>query len=76
LRKKNKIKIDIISDNSLIIPDYIINLKNKSKKTLEKIESITKLRNLDKITSKNNKTDNILKNKKFYKKKYKKKKIK
>ena len=30
--KKNKMKIDIISDNSLIIPEYIIDVKNKSKK--------------------------------------------
>jgi len=30
--KKNKMKIDIISDNSLIIPEYIIDIKNKSKK--------------------------------------------
>ena len=29
---KNKIKIDIITDNSLIIPEYIIDIKNKSKK--------------------------------------------
>ena len=29
--KKNKIKIDIISDNTLIIPEYIIDIKNKSK---------------------------------------------
>ena len=33
--KKNKMKIDIISDNNLIIPEYIIDIKNKSKKTLE-----------------------------------------
>ena len=26
---KNKIKIDIITDNSLIIPEYIIDIKNK-----------------------------------------------
>ena len=32
--KKNKMKIDIISDNSLIIPEYIIDIKNKSKKTV------------------------------------------
>ena len=32
--KKNKMKIDIISDNSLIIPEYIIDIKNKSKKQL------------------------------------------
>jgi len=30
--KKNKMKIDIISDNKLIIPEYIIDIKNKSKK--------------------------------------------
>ena len=32
--KKNKMTIDIISDNSLIIPEYIINIQNKSKKLL------------------------------------------
>ena len=74
--KKNKIKIDIVSDNSLVIPEYIINLKNKSKKTLEKIESIIRLKNLN---SKNNHIEKniaIQKKKKFYKKIYKKKKIK
>ena len=45
--KKNKIKIDIISDNSLIIPEYIIDIKNKSKKTIELIEYFEKLKNLD-----------------------------
>jgi len=34
--KKNKIKVEIISDNSLIIPDHKIELHNKSKKVLEK----------------------------------------
>ena len=29
--KKNKMKIDIVSDTKLIIPEYIIDLKNKSK---------------------------------------------
>ena len=33
---KNKIKIDITSDSSLVIPEYIIYLKNKTKKTIEK----------------------------------------
>ncbi|MFL2885231.1 MAG: Rne/Rng family ribonuclease [Candidatus Pelagibacter sp.] len=47
--KKNKIKIDIISDNSLIIPEYIIDIKNKSKKTIELIEYFEKLKNLDDI---------------------------
>ncbi len=74
--KKNKIKIDIISDNSLVIPEYIINLKNKSKKTLEKIESIIRLKNLNGKNSHKEKNIAIQKKKKFYKKIYKKKKIK
>ncbi len=45
--KKNKMKIDIITDNSLIIPEYIIDIKNKSKKTIELIEHFEKLKNLD-----------------------------
>ena len=45
--EKNKIKIDIISDNKLIIPEYIINFKNRSKKTLELIEHFERLKNLD-----------------------------
>ena len=39
-------KIDIITDNSLIIPEYIINIKNKSKKTIELIENFEKLKKL------------------------------
>jgi ribonuclease E len=50
--KKNKMKIDIISDNNLIIPEYIIDIKNKSKKTLELIEYFEKLKNLDDLTKK------------------------
>ena len=72
--KKNKIKIDIISDSSLVIPEYIINLKNKSKKTLEKIESIIKLKNLNDKNNEKEKNINVLKKKKFYKKYIKKKK--
>merc|ERR1711991_999803 len=44
--KKNKLKIDIITDNTLIIPEYIINLKNKSKKTIKLVEHYEKLKNL------------------------------
>ncbi len=75
--KKNKITIDIISDNSLIIPEYIIDVKNKSKKTIELIEYQEKLKNLDtqikeskfiekKSKSKTNKK--TYKKKRFYKK--------
>ena len=72
---KNKIKIDIITDNNLIIPEYIIDLQNKSKKTIEKIEYIEKLKNLEeqkketKIFHKSLKKKPYVK-KKFYKKKF------
>ena len=66
--KKNKMKIDIITDNSLIIPEYIIDLKNKSKKTIELVEHYEKLKNLkqQKIENKISENKNI---KKFVKKK-------
>ncbi len=44
--KKNKLKIDIVVDNKLIIPEYIIDIKNKSKKTIELVEHIEKLKSL------------------------------
>ena len=72
--KKNKMKIDIITDNNLIIPEYIIDLKNKSKKTLELVEHHEKLKNLEKLKSENNIVQ--FKNKKKFKKKtYRKKKF-
>ena len=64
--KKNKMKIDIITDNSLIIPEYIIDIKNKSKKTLELIEYFEKLRNLDQQMKNGNIIE--LKDKKKFKK--------
>tara|TARA_B100001057_G_scaffold143069_1_gene142753 strand:- start:377 stop:1474 length:1098 start_codon:yes stop_codon:yes gene_type:complete len=70
--KKNKMKIDIISDNSLIIPEYIIDIKNKSKKTTELIEYYEKLKNL-KIQTKEDKINEKNSNKKIKKKTYKKK---
>ncbi len=75
--KKNKMTIDIISDNSLIIPEYIIDVKNKSKKTIELIEYHEKLKNLDvqikedKITEKKGKkkiNKKTFKKKRFFKK--------
>ncbi|WP_428080495.1 Rne/Rng family ribonuclease [Candidatus Pelagibacter sp.] len=70
--KKNKMTIDIISDNTLIIPEYIINIQNKSKKTIELVEHYEKLKNLetqnkeDKISQKKE----VKKIKKNYKKKF------
>ena len=73
MKKKNKIKIDIVSENTLIIPEYIIDLKNKSKKTLELVEHYEKLKNLNQ----QKKGGNIIefKDKKFKKKSFKKKKF-
>ena len=71
--KKNKITIDIISDPTLIIPEYIINIQNKSKKIIEVIEYFEKLKNLE---LQDNNSDNIIEkdvNKKFKKKPFKKK---
>ena len=71
--KKNKVTIDIISDNSLIIPEYIIDIKNKSKKTIELIEYYEKLKNLE-LQKKEDKFSEKKTNKKINKKTYKKKK--
>tara|TARA_B100000900_G_scaffold409460_1_gene425437 strand:- start:996 stop:2783 length:1788 start_codon:yes stop_codon:yes gene_type:complete len=71
--KKNKMTIDIISDATLIIPEYKINFQNKSKKVIEVIEYFDKLKNLEQ----QNKEDQIIEkdeDKKFKKKPYRKKK--
>ena len=70
--KKNKMTLDIISDNSLIIPEYIINIKNKSKKTIELVEYYEKLKNLEMQNKENKLIENKV-NKKINKKTYKKK---
>ena len=71
-RTKHKLEFNIISDNILLIPEYKINLLNKNKKIIKKIENIEKIEN-------NFKKPNYIKekfaNKKFvksdkYKKKY------
>ena len=73
--KKNLIKIDIVVDNTLIIPEYIIDLQNKAKKTIEIVEHLEKLKNLEEqkkevkafIDSSKKKT---YKKKPFFKKKF------
>ena len=67
-------KIDIISDNSLIIPEYVIDVKNKTKKTIELIEHYEKLKNLD-LQNLNNNIIELKNTKKFKKKTYRKKKF-
>ena len=70
--KKNKMTIDIVSDPTLIIPEYIINIQNKSKKTIELIEHFEKLKNLE-IQIKEDKIVDKKEAKKFHKKPFKKK---
>ena len=68
--KKNKMKIDIISDSSLIIPEYIIDIKNKSKKTIELIEYFEKLKNLETIVKEKSISKVKIKKKTYRKKKF------
>jgi ribonuclease E len=70
--KKNKMTIDIVSDPTLIIPEYIINVQNKSKKTIELVEHFVKLKNLE-LQIKEDKIIEKKDSKKFNKKPFKKK---
>ena len=72
---KNKIKIDIIADNSLIIPEYIIDLQNNTKKTIETVEYIEKLKNLEEQKKEVKSFDGTIKKKTFKKKPFFKKKF-
>ena len=71
-KKKNKVEINIFSNNSLDCSDYTIEFFSKTNKALEKIEKISVLK---KIVNLKQETKEI-NNKKFKKKKYFKKKIK
>ena len=77
IEKKNKMKIDIITDNKLIIPEYIIDMKNKSMKTIELVEQFEKLKNIElsKYKEKNSEEKDkktFIKKKRYKKKFYKK----
>ncbi|MDA9202594.1 Rne/Rng family ribonuclease [Candidatus Pelagibacter ubique] len=72
--EKNLIKIDIIADNSLIIPEYIIDLQNKTKKTIETVQHIEKLKNLEEQKKEVKSFESTIK-KKTYKKPFFKKKF-
>ena len=71
--EKNLIKIDIIADNSLIIPEYIIDLQNKTKKTIEIMEHLEKLKNLEEQKKEVKHFEGSTKKKPYKKKPYKKK---
>ena len=81
-KKKNKIDIELISDNTLSLSDYIVEFLSKTKKVIEKIEKISQLNKviLDKEQNNNirkkSKKKVIIKKKSYYKKKYFKKKTK
>jgi ribonuclease E len=71
--EKNLIKIDIIADNSLIIPEYVIDLQNKTKKTIETVQHLEKLKNLEEQKKKVKSFEGSNKKKPYKKKPYKKK---
>ena len=72
--EKNKIKIDIIADNSLIIPEYEIKFQNKTKKIIDIIKYIEKLKNLDEQKKTDKDFENTNKKKPFKKRAFYKKK--
>ena len=69
MEKKYKIKINLLGDKLLLVPEYEISLENKSKKVLEKIENKIEIKKI--IIDNKNKPNNIVK---FVKKNFKKKK--
>jgi len=73
--EKNKIKIDIIADNSLIIPEYEIKFQNKTKKIIDVIKYIEKLKNLDEQKKTDKDFENTNKKKPFKKRAFYKKKV-
>ena len=72
IEKKNKMKIDILTDNKLIIPEYIIDIKNKSLKTIELVEQFEKLKNIEQKNSEEKDKKTFIKRKRYKKKFYKK----
>ena len=70
--KKNKVKININSNDKLNFSEYLIEYKSKSKKVIEKVESLENFKKVI-IEDKNLKTNKKSQKKIFRKKKYKKK---
>ena len=77
IEKKNKFKVNLVSSNNMIISDYKIEFRNKTKKIIKVVENIAKLENFRiennqvNIDQKQHKTfkKRKFKKKKFYKKK-------
>jgi len=71
-QKKYSYKIDFIENTQFIIPEYKIELLNKSKKIIDKIEHINQIKNLNSQTEKFSKPEKIdKKNQKILSKKIK-----
>ena len=73
--QKNKVKININSNDKLNLSEFLIEYQLKSKKVVEKVENIESLKKVV-IENKNKKTNQSSRKKIFIKKKYKKKFIK
>ena len=68
--KKNKVKININSNDDLNLSEYLIEYKSKTKKVLEKVENMESLK---KVITENKKINKSPRKKKFGKKKFTKK---
>ena len=68
--KKNKVKININSNDDLNLSEYLIEYKSKTKKVLEKVEN---MESLQKVITENKKINKSPRKKKFGKKKFAKK---
>ena len=66
-QKKYSFKVEILSDKELIIPEYKIDLLNKSKKIINSFENINKIKEVKKSKEEKGKKDSV-KSKKFSKK--------
>ena len=69
MEKKYKIKINLLGDKLLLVPEYEISLENKSKKVLDRIENKIEIKKI--VIDSKNKPNNVVK---FVKKSFKKKK--
>ena len=80
IEKKNKFKVNLVSSNNMIISDYKIEFRNKTKKIIKVIENIAKLENFrtenNQVNIEQNKQHKTFKKRKFKKKKFYKKKTK
>ena len=79
IEKKNKFKVNLVSSNNMIISDYKIEFRNKTKKIIKVIENIAKLENFRTENNQVNidhKQHKTFKKRKFKKKKFYKKKTK